>query len=146
MLKKFKNAQLDRRDAFQSFKEGVTDLGERQVTKRDHFEKSKVVGKNKALFEGGDDDERTAINKSLNSSMNQSLKEKLLNMTDQQKSINRHTSMDLFLLLDRENDMYLKYTELLPLFDEIQELKESDRGNAKTEQDFIKEFRSFGQY
>lgn len=78
--------------------------------------------------------------------MNQSLKEKLLNMTDQQKSINRHTSMDLFLLLDRENDMYLKQTELLPLFHEIQKLKESDRGNANTEQDFIKEFRSFGQY
>lgn len=49
--------------------------------------------------------------------------EELLN-----KSPNRLEALDLFLLLDHENDQYLKYDELKTIWKYIQKFDEKDQG------------------
>ena len=112
------------------------------------------------IYEGGENalnDSRTSYDG--RASMNESLKRKatvdieksnrfkeeyyesLLN-----KSVNRHEALDLFLLLDEENDQFLKYEELKAMWPIIENLHEVDRGPLKTEEEFKEKFDSFGKF
>ena len=63
------------------------------------------------------------------------------------QSPNRPEALDLFLLLDQENDQFLKYEEIESIIKIILDFKdENDRGKIKTETDFKEMFESFGWY
>ena len=52
------------------------------------------------------------------------------------KSVNRHDALDLFLLLDHENDQFLKYVEIEDIWPIIADLNEVDRGTLTSEEEF----------
>ena len=51
------------------------------------------------------------------------------------KSQNRLEALDLFLLLDNENDQYLKYNELKVIWKYVEKFDEKDKGTILTESD-----------
>lgn len=62
------------------------------------------------------------------------------------KSPNRHCALDLFLLLDHENDQFLKYEELKEIWPVMDKFSEVDRGIIKTEEQLKEKFDSFGKF
>ena len=48
------------------------------------------------------------------------------------KSVNRHEALDLFLLLDEENDQFLKYEELKSMWPIMEKFHEINLGSLKT--------------
>ena len=97
-------------NAFEQFIDYCTDSRGPEVTDGQNYS-----------FEGGDDKRNSMMNSSLNKSLDKSANfdedatakvredyyQSLLN-----KSPNRIESLDLFLLLDDENDQFLKYSEI----------------------------------
>jgi hypothetical protein len=57
------------------------------------------------------------------------------------KSPNRIASLDIFLMLDWENDQYLKQVEVEPMWDFVEKLNEKDRGKITSKDELIKFFR-----
>lgn len=62
------------------------------------------------------------------------------------KSPTRLESLDLFLLLDNENDQYLKHTEIEIIWPIIQELKPEDQGDVTSKQALIDKLEATGKF
>ena len=62
------------------------------------------------------------------------------------KSPNRLEALDLFLLLDNENDQFLKYVEVQMMWKYISKFEEKDKGQIKSEEDLKEIFESFGKF
>ena len=62
------------------------------------------------------------------------------------KSPNRLEALDLFLLLDHENDQFLKYVEVKMIWKYIDKFDEKDKGLIKSEEDLKEIFESFGKF
>lgn len=62
------------------------------------------------------------------------------------KSPNRHASLDIFLMLDQENDQYLKLEEIEPMWPFIEKLDEKNQGQIHSKQDLAEHFNKHKQY
>ena len=80
-------------------------------------------------FEGGEDRQ----------SKEQKLEEHYKSMLN--TSSNREAALDIFLMLDWENDQYLKQEEIEPMWHFIEKLSEADRGKITSKEELINFFR-----
>jgi hypothetical protein len=61
-------------------------------------------------------------------------------------SPNRHAALDLFLMLDEENDHYLKFDEIAVIWPVIEKLPKEDQGKITSLEDLQKNFNDFGNF
>ena len=61
-------------------------------------------------------------------------------------SPNRHAALDLFLMLDEENDHYLKFDEIKVIWPVIEKLPKEDQGKISSEEDLKTNFNHFGNF
>lgn len=89
-----------------------------------------------AILEGGD--QNTSFDPEKLEKLRQ---EYLMSLTN--KSDNRHEALDLFLMIDVENDQFLKFEEVLTIWPMIKSLSDGDRGKIQSEEDLRENFEFF---